>query len=534
MRQPLQHLPRSFPGLLFGLLVSLAGLLPFVAASAAPPDTPDAEIPREDLWYVVEMLGQRAGYMHVETGPTQHQGQPAVASRVHLYNAVPRKNGGIQETVTISTRTLWVEDLEGNTLLVEQELEQGGGISSRTRLEVQGDRARLTLQAKTRAAGDVDDEGTVRQAEIPWDESIAGQRTLEQEVDRLLSGEATEVTVPTFSLEAGGRILEVKLRLVERRQDGSAIIEQDLLDLGVTTREEYRADGTMVRQEVGPVVIRLADRRQALEPLEQSLAAFEQVSVRLDRSLEHPRQLRTAAFRLVPRPGGEDLRMADLFPADQRQRVEVGSNGEVLRVEVHTEGAGRSREAIDAEPYLGGSSLIESDDPEIQALARRIVTADAPSGKGKRRSAASRQESLEGLEAAQRLERWVREHIGFSGSGVGLATAKQTLDSRDGDCTENAFLLTALLRAAGIPARVVVGLVYSGDTSMVPHAWAEAHLEGGWRAFDSAVYSSPVDATHLAMAKSAGREEGALLEVTAPLLNVLGRFDLAWVPAAAP
>jgi transglutaminase-like putative cysteine protease len=149
-------------------------------------------------------------------------------------------------------------------------------------------------------------------------------------------------------------------------------------------------------------------------------------------------------------------------------------------------------------------------------------------------------------EQAERLERWVREHVHYSGSGVGLATAGQTFRSRDGDCTENAFLLTALMRAAGIPARVVVGLVYAGGggsgggaeekprPALVPHAWVEAHLEDGWRAFDSAVYSSPVDATHLAMAKSAGQEEGALLEVTVPLLSALGHFDLEWVDLTPP
>ena len=71
--------------------------------------------------------------------------------------------------------------------------------------------------------------------------------------ERKLSGEAREVTVQTFSFEAGGRVLEVKLRLLERREDGTAVVEQEMVGLGVKTREEYRADGTMVRQEVGPV-----------------------------------------------------------------------------------------------------------------------------------------------------------------------------------------------------------------------------------------------------------------------------------------
>jgi transglutaminase-like putative cysteine protease len=501
----------------------LALFLPLLASPlpAAP------EIPTEDLWYVVEMLGQRAGYMHVQSGPTVFAGQPAVESRVRLYNAISRMNGGIRETVVIASRSRWVEDPEGGTLYVEQHLEQGGGAASWTRLAVRGDKAFLTVSTG---------EDGERRAEIPWDESIAGQRTLEREVDRLLAGKAREVTVQSFSLEAGGRVLEVTLRLLERREDGTTVIEQELGELGIKTREEYRADGTMVRQEVGPVALRLADRQEALAPLEESLAAFEQVSVHLDRPLEQPRQLRRAAYRLVPRAGGEGLKLAGLFVQDQRQRIERRGEMEVLRVEVPETSEPPDQEEIEPQEYLGGSSLIESDDPAILTLARSLVAGEEPTPPG---------------EQARRLESWVRQNVHYSGAGVGLATARQTLDSREGDCTENAFLLTALLRAIGIPARVVVGLVYTGIPrkteggkkgeadaaplpTLVPHAWVEAHVEGGWRAYDSAVYSAPVDATHLAMAKSAGQEEGALLEVTVPLLAGLGRFDLAWVEITPP
>ncbi len=124
------------------------------------------------------------------------------------------------------------------------------------------------------------------------------------------------------------------------------------------------------------------------------------------------------------------------------------------RVEVPEGSAPPEPEGIEAEDYLGGSSLIESDDPAIVTLARSLVAGEEPTPPG---------------EQARRLESWVRQNVHYSGAGVGLATARQTLDSRDGDCTENAFLLTALLRATGIPARVVVGLVscllYTSDAA---------------------------------------------------------------------
>jgi hypothetical protein len=64
-----------------------------------------------------------------------------------------------------------------------------------------------------------------------------------------------------------------------------------------------------------------------------------------------------------------------------------------------------------------------------------------------------------------------------------------------GDCNEHATLLTALLRAVGIPARLCIGLVYSRD-KFYYHAWTEAYL-GDWISMDATLNQMPVDATHV-------------------------------------
>jgi hypothetical protein len=57
-----------------------------------------------------------------------------------------------------------------------------------------------------------------------------------------------------------------------------------------------------------------------------------------------------------------------------------------------------------------------------------------------------------------------------------------------GDCTEHAVLLAALARAAGRPARVVVGVLFAETEAGVlafGHAWAEIHVDGAWRRVDA-------------------------------------------------
>ena len=86
---------------------------------------------------------------------------------------------------------------------------------------------------------------------------------------------------------------------------------------------------------------------------------------------------------------------------------------------------------------------------------------------------------------------------------AGHYSALDTIRRRAGDCTEAAVLLAALGRAAGIPTRVVNGLVYSRQSyhgvsnAFMPHSWTLAYVDGAWRSFDLAL--DTFDATHIAL-----------------------------------
>jgi transglutaminase-like putative cysteine protease len=69
------------------------------------------------------------------------------------------------------------------------------------------------------------------------------------------------------------------------------------------------------------------------------------------------------------------------------------------------------------------------------------------------------------------------------------------LETKSGDCNEHATLLTALLRAAGIPARISVGLVYMRE-GFFYHAWVEAYT-GEWITLDPTLNQMPADVTHI-------------------------------------
>ncbi len=118
------------------------------------------------------------------------------------------------------------------------------------------------------------------------------------------------------------------------------------------------------------------------------------------------------------------------------------------------------------------------------------------------------------------LNHWVYENLKKSLS-TNLSTASQVLDHRTGDCTEHTVLLVALLRAIGIPAREVSGVMYMGDDYMAFgwHAWVEVELDGHWVQVDPS-WDEPVsNATHLKL--GAGESDEGMNNLGALTLEII-------------
>ena len=95
---------------------------------------------------------------------------------------------------------------------------------------------------------------------------------------------------------------------------------------------------------------------------------------------------------------------------------------------------------------------------------------------------------------ARKLMSWVYRNVEKIPVII-VPSALEVLKTRVGDCNEHAVLLTALLRASGIPARVCVGIVYARGKFFY-HAWNEAFL-GSWISIDATLNQIPTDATHI-------------------------------------
>lgn len=205
---------------------------------------------------------------------------------------------------------------------------------------------------------------------------------------------------------------------------------------------------------------------------------------------------RAATYTMRPTGRGE-LR----FLADANQTVRRQADGTVVVTVRPVARAGKQRIGLTPTDEVDRVALrparfLESDRDEIRALAKKAV--------GDARGA---------VEAAQKLERFVGSYIHDKSLAVGYASAAEVAASREGDCTEHAVLLAALCRSVGIPAQVVVGVVYADQfadrkASFWPHAWVRIHVDGKWIGLDAT--RGACGPGHIAMAAGDGNPEDFL------------------------
>ncbi|MCU0461012.1 MAG: tetratricopeptide repeat protein [Bacteroidales bacterium] len=138
--------------------------------------------------------------------------------------------------------------------------------------------------------------------------------------------------------------------------------------------------------------------------------------------------------------------------------------------------------------YLEPELVIESDDPLIISEAARITAG-----------------SKDSWEAAVRLGKWVAENI--AGVLPGGISAINTLKTREAECGGHSRLLTAFCRAVRIPARVVVGCMYTSYHSggFGQHAWTEVYMgDTGWIPLDATINEPDyIDAGHIKLGEKA-------------------------------
>jgi transglutaminase-like putative cysteine protease len=272
--------------------------------------------------------------------------------------------------------------------------------------------------------------------------------------------------------------------------------------------------GEVVREESPMGLLTIAEPQERATslavPRQVQLDLLEAAAVvpRSRHRIEDPRDVRRLRLRL----DGADLSSPDLQGVGQRVDGDV-----VTIVDARTLG----REPVLPEstaPYLRPEPFIESDAVEIREEVGRALHGVSGS-----------------RVQAERLVRHVNALLEKKPT-ISLPSALDVLRTRVGDCNEHTALYVAMARAAGLPARVSVGLV-AVRNAFYYHAWPEVFVDEGdgkglWLPVDPTFNQFPADATHIRLARGGLDKQAAIV----PLIGQvsISILDLELVPDAAP
>lgn len=471
------------------MLAPAAAMLVLVAGVGIA-EEPDVKM------YAMEMQGKVVGYSEVTYGTDDYDGRPAETVRTEQFvklsllgspmdqrNIVVsyRRPGEVRAIATILTQAVGDSEARVSCTFSDDtavcEVYAGGRLARKLKLPLSSDTVipwdddYVVTRARRLAA---DSPGSSVDFELFYLAAISvTDATLTYEGPTVVSVRGKQMPAGRFLLRAveGG----VRVRYFVTESD-AGVVRVEVLDSGAVM---YPADAVVAdklkRADITDTILAQVDLRVA------DVAALKYVKVRAELASVGP-----------------DIDASSLntqwqsFEGTVRDKVVEG----VFEIRRPTyDGADAPPFPMDARPgsglrsYLEAGAQIESDHPEIIRLAEELADGAA-----------------DAWEVATRTADWVYRNIRYEIPGGG--SALNSLRTRAAECGGHSRLHVALCRAAGVPARLVTGGMYTPayGGSFGQHAWVEVYMgtQNGWIPIDAtAGETSFADAGHIRLGESA-------------------------------
>ncbi len=281
---------------------------------------------------------------------------------------------------------------------------------------------------------------------------------------------------------------------------------------GMSVSAWIDAEGRVLREETPlGLVMRASTQQEIFNRKRQAYEAaelFSALAVPASGQLAEPRKSRKLKVRL----NGRLLELEAL--ASHRQRVvERLENSVVMELSAQDKPAEIIRPGgempPETRPFLASTFAIQSDNREIIKQAQTITAG-----------------SKDSYEAALAINDWVYCNV-VKKPTASMPSALDVFQRREGDCNEHTYLFVALARAAGLPARINIGIVYAEPVGQPAafyyHAWPAVFV-GQWVEMDPTFGSPLVDAAYIRLITGELNDQ-------LKLLGILGRISVDIIQA---
>lgn len=530
------------PSLLFFMLLYLFSL----SCSTVLADDSKEYLPSEGIFYdqyfsvyLSDALGRRIKCGWARFWSTRRADKIITSNMTHL------TVGRAGYCITISTTSCSIETIDGKPLYCEF-IQQLGDSRLKYISYFGGDLLRVKIERGLGGSSEYtfDLKGPV---ELSWASYL---RLREYLLNRRLNGrENVSYTIKSYDpqlllsapIEIGITIgKEKSLRIVDRSIKGRELIStiKEPIFMESYALIDDSANPLYIRSSIGPISIEMIKDRK-----ESAIADVEFFDILKEYAIlpSAPFKLKDVMLYKITAKG--NLSIGSGIPQTELQSIVRRSASEIIikrimcerRVEPKMAGAFSSDKAPlaryqdqhekkdDYKRYLSGSSYIDLDDPRLaQLLDKASAGVNSP------------------YKLAKVLCMFVREYITDKNLRNVFSSSYEVIRTRSGDCTEHSVLLIALLRKAKIPARAVVGLVYSDNPSGNPadsyaagkgaffyHMWVDAYIGGRWIELDPTLGQIVPDTAHIALKRLDLDDENNIVLDLADLLSFIGTVDIA-------
>ena len=464
----------------------------------------------QESWDVIHVRGQRVGTLHVQVEPLKDKAGNDL-QRVRVDWDLKFKRGA-EDEAQITQRWGTIEKPDGQILRLDVRTK-----AAKSEIKTFGDVKDGVMKIAVEGGGDA------QSLDIPWGDDVRGPYGAEMSLSRsrIKAGETRTVKtfIPDFNRICLTKLVAVKPEAIElgpRNEKRTLLrIEETVTELEGKPHPEMTA--TMWVDEVGQILKTHSEMLGGTDFYRTTKegAADGEGAPRFDllaasivkcRRIPQAETLRRIVYGVTTK--GDDA--ASLFPSDRRQLTVAGAKKTTTTLTVHS--AGKDEGEPEPEPgaeYLRPNPLINSDDSKVITHMHKAVG-----------------NKVDPWEKAVAIERWVSANVQDKNFNVAFAPAREVARDLAGDCSEHSVLVAAMCRAAGIPTRCVVGVVYVEKLGgFGPHMWNEVYVNRRWVAIDAAFDQSEVDATHLKLSTSS-LDGVAPFEAFTPVLKVFDQLKI--------
>ena len=330
---------------------------------------------------------------------------------------------------------------------------------------------------------------------------------------------ASEITYQTMTPELGPSVFTVVMTKKGEEQQEVLGVKQQVIGwetvndkMPIVGMEYYTDSGENVGSKMnagfGAIENIIMPKTEALSPVNEVPELMVSLFV------EPNKPIAKNASKLTMRVKTKDGSKITL-PSVGMQTVILNEDGTAtVSVDLSAPSIATEKELAD-ESYLAASAICDDTDEAVIAIAK-----DALAGLPEEASTSNR---------ALALRTKVSKHINEKNMSTAFASASQTARSKKGDCSEHAVLLCGVLRAADIPSRGVMGMVYvpnlGGPNGVFGwHMWSQALIDGKWVDLD-ATLDSPYSVGHIATITSALSDEDFGAEMSS-IIATIGNLEV--------